>query len=143
MPVRMKYERASKTIRMRAYRNASSVTTTKARRREGAKRLKAHSQGRYQWQMVRRDQRASCSHQLHLLHFDVALVVDVIEMHHREDPWIGASPAKVRRKVDALQPLAQQRRGGAARPLVEVAQHDFWSGDAPVADDAGQALGLD
>ena len=45
-------------------------------------------------------------------------------------------------EIDALQSLGEDVLGDAARPLVEVAQHDLRTGDAPIVDERRQLARL-
>src|SRR6478609_11231164 len=104
--------------------------------------LRPDVQRRDQRQMIRGDERTPRAHELHALDFDLACVIDVIEVHERQHTRIRAAAPQVRRKVDAIQALAEQRRGGPARPLIEIAEHDLRSGDTAMADDRGEPFGL-
>ena len=92
--------------------------------------------------MVRRDQRLARARNLDAGDLDVAFVVNVVEMQEGQDARVSAFPLQVHAQVDRLQLLAQRRRGDAAAPLVEIAQHDLRRVDAAVLHDRRQPLGL-
>ena len=81
--------------------------------------------------------------QQHPLDLDAgALVIDVIEVHEREEPRVGPPALQVPGEIDAVQLLGEDVARQPARPLVEIAEHDLRPGDAPVVDDAGEPDGL-
>ena len=93
-------------------------------------------------QVVRRHQREPRPRQLELHHFDIPLVIDVIQVQDREDPGIGATAPEVGAQVDAFQAFGQHFGRHAAHPFVEVAEHDFRDADAAVVEDRAEPAGL-
>src|ERR1051325_7539950 len=57
-----------------------------------------------------------------------SVVVDVVEMEQGEDARKRAAPLELLLDVDALEMRAEELGGEAARPLVEVAEHDLGPG---------------
>ena len=63
------------------------------------------------------------------------VVVDVVEMHEGQEPRIRPLPLEVLADIHALQVRAEEMRGEAGRPLVEVPEHDARPGELLVAQD--------
>ena len=134
---------AKRCARRRASSRSKKKSTRKkasraSRRVSALRRFELHLQLGHERQVVRRHQRQPRPRQLQLHHLDLPLVVDVIEVQHREHAGIRAPPPQVRPQVDALQPLAEHLRRQPPHPLVEVAEHDLRLADAAVVDDGAQ-----
>src|SRR5262245_15975994 len=92
--------------------------------------------------MVRSHEGSSCPWQVDLYHFDRSLVVDVVEMEHREHAWIRTAAAQMRAQIDALQTRADDPGGEPAHPLIEIAKHDLRDADPAIVNDAAQSSRL-
>jgi hypothetical protein len=94
-------------------------------------------------QMIRCDECLACTWELDSRHLDPSFVIDVVEMKDRKHARVGPPTLQMRKEVDAVQLLAQHPRREASRPLVEVADDDFWPCDSPVVDERGQTRRLE
>ena len=67
--------------------------------------------------MVGRDHGHARPRQLDVPHFDVSLVVNVIEVEHREDARVRPPPLQVRIQVDAQQAVRQELGAAGAEVI--------------------------
>jgi hypothetical protein len=92
--------------------------------------------------MIGRHQGHPIARHRDLQHFDLAFVIDVIEVEDREKPRVGPLAAQVLGEVDALQPLRKDVFRDSARPLVEIAEDDLRPRYAPIVNERGELGGL-
>ena len=89
-------------------------------------------------QVVRRHEGRARAGELDGPDLDMPLVVDVIQVQHREDARVRAPAFQVRVDVDAFEEGVEGLRRQAPRPLVEVAEDDLRSLYPPIVDEGRQ-----
>lgn len=94
--------------------------------------------------MVAGDEREGRADEVRFEELEGWLVEAVVECEEREDAGVGGGNAHAVARLEGLEGGAEQARGEAAGPLVEVADEEAWWGEVFVAEDlfAEQEAGL-
>ena len=74
--------------------------------------------------MVGGDERGGCAHEVRFDQLERRLVVAVVERDHGEQAGEGGRQAQRMARAEGVEGLAEQMRGEAAGPLVEVADDE-------------------
>src|SRR5690349_4493133 len=72
-------------------------------------------------QVIGGEERQPGSVQMHVAQFEVAIVINMVEVQERQDAGVGGSAFQVHDDIGALHVLAEELAGQAASPFVEIA----------------------
>lgn len=71
-----------------------------------------------------------------------AFVIDVIEMHDWEKPWVSAPAPQMLGQINAMQLFREHILRERPRPFVEVTEHDLGADDTAIVNAGGQLARL-
>ncbi|MBP1712887.1 MAG: hypothetical protein H6Q42_1090 [Deltaproteobacteria bacterium] len=74
--------------------------------------------------MVGGDEGSQVAESLHPLQFEPAVIVDMVEVHERQDPGIASDFAQNRPGADALKMRMEKARSEPGDPLIKITEND-------------------